>query len=194
MSESTKTASRRWTGSLLVALLLGVLSLFAVLQVPAGAAVEPHVAARAATSAPYPPQFCPTISISTTHPFPGQTITIRGQGFDGGQALTLVMTPGDDVLGHVSTSAAGGFSTQVTLPHDVTGNRVIRAEGSGSDCPVNPIQIGINSNPTPTPQPPLPFTGVDILTALAIALALVGVGLLLTRGGRRSYRGAHGRH
>lgn len=149
--------------------------------------------AAATTPAPYPPVFCPTIAVSTTRPYPGETIAITGQGFDGVQSLTLTLTPGDYVLGHVTTTSAGTFSTHVTLPAGVTGNRVIHAEGSGSDCPVDPIQILVSSGTTP-PGHPLPFTGVDILGALVIALALIGIGVLLSRGGRRRYQGVHARH
>ena len=189
MGASSSTARGRRTGSILVALLVAVASFFLLSPGSAGASATSGIRA----AAPYPPVFCPTIAISSTHPFPGQTITITGQGFEAAQSLTLVMTPGNYTLGHVTTTAAGTFSVQVTLPAGVTGSRVIRAEGAGSDCPVDPIQIQISSNTTPTSQSPLPFTGVDILTALAIALALVGIGLLLTRSGRRSYHGAHGR-
>lgn len=189
MSESSTPAHGRWTGTILVGLLVAVASF--LLVAPSSAGARSVSGARA--EAPYPPVFCPTIAVSSTHPFPGQTITVTGQGFDGVQSLTLVLTPGNDVLGHVKTSAAGSFSTQVTIPTGVTGSRVIRAEGSGSDCPVDPISIEVSSNPTPASGSPLPFTGVDILTALAIALALVGIGLLLTRSGRRSHRGARHR-
>ncbi|HEV7193278.1 MAG TPA: hypothetical protein VGN35_08740 [Jatrophihabitantaceae bacterium] len=175
---------------ILVAMFAALSSLFLVAQSAAASAPSGNRAA-----APYPPVFCPTIAVSTTHAFPGETIAVTGQGFDGVQALTLVLTPGNDVLGHVSTNSAGTFSTHVTLPAGATGTAVIHAEGSGSACPVGPIQIGISSGTPHTPQSPLPFTGVDVLTAIAIALALIGVGLLLTRGGRRSrsHHRAHGR-
>ena len=175
---------------LLAAIVVALSSVF--LLAPSSSALSSAQAIRAA--APYPPVFCPTISISTTHPFPGETITISGQGFDGVQSLTLVLTPGNVVLGHVATSTAGTFTTHVTLPAGVTGSKVIRADGSGSDCPVDSINIQVSSNPPPHNPTNLPFTGVDVLTALAIALALIGVGLLLTRGGRRSYSGAHSHH
>lgn len=192
MSAGSVASVRRRAGVLLVAVIAMLASL--VLLGSGTASARPAAAVAASSSAPYPPVLCPTIAISTTHPFPGETITITGQGFAAGQALTLVMHTTTYVLGHVTTSAAGTFTAQVTLPAGVTGNHVIIAEGSGTDCPVDPIQILVGTPTSPGSGSPLPFTGVDILTALAIALGLIGVGLLVARGGRRSYRGAHTRH
>jgi hypothetical protein len=172
---------------LMIASSLG--ALFAVVGVSAGQ--------NAAATAPYPPQFCPTIAVSTTTPFPGEVITVTGSGFKADQSLTLVLQPSPvTTLAHVTADSSGAFSTRITLPAGASGSHVIVADGSGSSCPVDPIQIQVaGTSHSPSGGGGLASTGVDILVAVAVALSLICAGLVLTRGGRRRHRSAHaGRH
>jgi hypothetical protein len=133
------------------------------------------------------------LTVSTTTPFPGQTITVAGANFTANVAVDIVLDT-NDVLAHVNADASGSFSVDVKLPADLVGNHVIRAVGTGlGDCPVDPIQITAQgSAPSSSSGGGLASTGVDILTGLAIALALLAVGAFLTGSGRR--KASNGRH
>jgi hypothetical protein len=139
------------------------------------------------------PVTMPTLSISTTTPFAGQTITVAGAAFAPNRALTITLRPKSTVLANVTTAANGAFSTKVTIPANVTGTQTIAtsAGASAAGCPLDPITIQIASVVTTPPTSPLGSTGVDVLTAVAVALVLICAGLMLTRGGRRHARGAH---
>lgn len=139
------------------------------------------------------PVTMPTLSISTTKPFAGQTITVAGAAFAPNRALTLTLHPASTVLANVTTDANGAFSTKVTIPANVTGTQTIAtsAGASAAGCPLGPITIQIASVVTTPPSSPLASTGVDVLAAVVVALVLICGGLMLTRGGRRQARGTH---
>jgi IPT/TIG domain-containing protein len=142
----------------------------------------------------YPPTICPTISVSTTKPAVGETITVTGQNFDPSKSVTLVLNSKTYVLATVKTDAAGSFSTKVKMPAGLTGSHVLSVKGAQSGCPADPIQIVIGGAPVTSPATgpnggPPAFTGVDVLWLLLAAAALIGVGVLLNR-----RRGADARH
>jgi hypothetical protein len=150
----------------------------------------------ASAAAPTPtPSFCQsypvgavpaaTLTVSTTVPFAGETITVGGTNFVAHESLTIELNSAPIVLAHVTTSASGSFSTPVTLPSGVTGTHTISVAGDTSSCPSSPITITINSAGTSSASGGLPNTGVDILTGLAVALALLVAGIALTGGARR---------
>ena len=147
-----------------------------------------------ASTTPYPPPSCPLLTISTTTPFPGQTITVAGSNFTPGASVGIDLDT-NTPLGHATADGSGNFSVDVTLPAGVTGNHVIRAVGTDlGNCPVDPIQINASGagGSSSSNSGGLASTGVDILTGVAIALALLAVGAFLTGSGKkRSKSGQH---
>ena len=153
-------------------------------------------AATASAAAPsYPATTCATIYVSTTHPLAGATLTVTGGKFTANAAVTLKIVRPSTVLARVSTNADGSFSTRVTLPDGLTGDRLLTAVGGQSTtCPVTPVQLAIQGGSANAAGAPggngggTAFTGVDVAGLVAIALALIGAGVLLnrrSRGGRR---------
>lgn len=148
------------------------------------------VASAAAAPTPYPPPSCPLLTVSTTTPFPGQTITVGGTNFTPHVAVTIELDT-NVTLGHATADGSGNFSVPVKLPAGVTGSHLIHAVGTGlGDCPVDPIQISVQGAGASGSSSGggLASTGVDILTGIAVALALIGGGVLFARGGRRRHR------
>lgn len=152
-------------------------------------------AAAPSSTAPYPPSTCASLAISTTTPYPGQTITLTGTNFAANEKISLKLDTGA-LLGTVTTSASGSFSTKVTIPNDASGNHTITVVSRDDVCPIEPIQIqaqGIdaasNSNGGGSG---LASTGVNVLIGLLVAAALITGGVLLSRSGRR--RPHHSRH
>jgi hypothetical protein len=136
----------------------------------------------------------PIVSISTTTPFPGQTVTISGANFDKNAHVSIVMTPPTVTLASVTTSATGTFTVQVTIPANITGTKTISIVGGApAGCLPNSIVITIQT-PATAPGNHLSNTGVDIFAGLLVALVLVCVGLFLTRTGRRRHEASHARH
>ncbi|MCU1656129.1 MAG: hypothetical protein JWO57_785 [Pseudonocardiales bacterium] len=146
-----------------------------------------------AGAAPYPPAICAQLAVSTTTPFPGQSITVSGSAFAAHQSVTLILDTSSTVLGHVTASAAGTFSTSARMPTDVRGNHLITVQGDVSGCPVDPVQINVQSGAGSSSSGGggLAFTGFDAVLAVAVALGLIGAGVLLSRGGKRRYSARH---
>lgn len=150
-------------------------------------------AAQAAPAPGYPPHGCPgQLSVSTTHPLPGETITVTGSNFTANAQVHLVMHTKTYDLGTFTANAQGQFAAQVQLPNGVTGRHVIFATSGAAhikQCAGIPIQI---HSPAATSAGPGPhhgnaFTGVDILLILLVAAGLLGAGVALTRGGKRRH-------
>ena len=142
----------------------------------------------------YPPTTCPgSLSVSTTHPLPGETITVTGAGFTAGANVHLVMHTKVYDLGTFKADAQGSFTAQVTLPGGVVGRHVILAVSGAAniqDCPGVPIHIqtpGGTSTGTGGHHGGNSFTGVDILLILLAAAALLAAGVALNRGGKRRH-------
>ncbi len=148
----------------------------------------------------YPPTTCPTLSVSTTTPLAGATITVTGSNFTAGAHITLELHTTTYVLAHVTASASGAFTASVTMPAGVTGAHDIVATGGASvpGCPASPIQaINLQAR-----RPGhwcrgwrrrgggggTAFTGVDVLLLLAVAGGLVAVGVAFNSGGKRRRR------
>lgn len=151
-------------------------------------------AAHAAPAPGYPPHGCPgQLSVSTTHPLPGETITVTGTNFRADARVHLVMHTTTYDLGTFTANAQGHFTAEVRLPRGVAGNHVILATSGAAhirQCAGQPIQIhrpgGVNAQP---PGHGTSFTGIDILIILLVAAGLLGAGVALTRSGKRR-RGA----
>jgi hypothetical protein len=178
MRSSMKGAALACVGALVASLCV----MFGLLAPSAGAAT-------------YPPTTCATISVSTTTPNPGQTITVTGEQFKAGVHVTLTMTPYGITLAKVTTDSDGKFSAQVTMPLDARGHQLIHADGQAKNCPADPIQITVqgngNGNGGGGNGGPPAMTGVDIALLTGVALALLVAGLLFARSGRRRHASSH---
>ena len=145
--------------------------------------------AAAATPSPYPPPVCAQLSVSSTSVHPGETVTVSGTAFAPNTALTLIMESTPVVLGHVTTNAAGAFSTRVTIPSNASGSHVITVQGDTSGCPVQSIQVVVSAGvEAARASRGLSFTGVHIAELLALALGLLGIGAVVNRAGHRRQR------
>lgn len=183
----------------LVALFIGLLAGACVL-------IASGLPAASAAPAPYPPRPCATLSVSTTTPYGGQSITVSGTGFSSGDQVTLEMR-GDTnaTLGHVTVGSDGRFSTEVKIPDDAHGHFLIYADGGHPSCPVDPVVLDVRSSlgiggvavgpngasaavAGASSAGGLAFTGLDVLLLVVAGLILIGTGVLLTRGGRRRAR------
>jgi hypothetical protein len=148
----------------------------------------------AAQAQAYPPTICPTLSVSTTHPLPGETITVSGVNFNANAQVHLVLHSKAYDLGTVSSDGQGSFSTPVKLPSGVLGRHVIVAVSGApqiQDCPIAVVVHihqpgGSNSGPGGH-HGGNSFTGVDILLIVLAAAALLGAGVALNRGGKRRH-------
>jgi hypothetical protein len=170
---------------LVVAALAGLLLAAPAAQARAAAPTDPL----------YPPTTCPTISVSTTHPLPGATLTVVGSNFDPDTKITLRIKTPSIFLRAVVSDAGGSFTTTVKLPAGLSGTRLIIAVGGQTGgCPADPIRIVIqggssnSGNGNGNNGGGTAFTGTDIAGLLAIAAALIGLGVLLNRRSRSAKR------
>lgn len=160
--------------------------------------------ATAAQAAPYPPSACATLSVSTSTPNVGATITVTGKNFTANASVHLVLrkagtaTDGTD-LTTVTADGNGSFSTHVTMPGGSNEGSYLLLAMSGapgiSDCPADPVQtLSLNApgNGSPNDTPgSTAFTGANIAILLIAAAALVGAGVMLN--GRSRTRRPHAR-
>lgn len=178
------------------ALVLAAAGLLATVGAPAGAAPVSGpglvAAAGAATCPSYPFGPGPTLSISTTDPFPGETVTIRGANFDKNAHVSIVASPPGTTMASASTGSTGAFTARVTIPTSANGTATISVVGAApAACPPNTMVIHIQTTVVPHGGGTLASTGVDILVGLLVALGLLCAGLFLTRTGRRRHQSAH---
>jgi hypothetical protein len=160
------------------------------LAVAAFAALFVAPGAHAATTL-YPVNQCASLSVSTTNPLPGETITVSGTNFTPNASVRLELHSSVIVLGTVKADAQGSFTTTVKLPSNLTGTHVIFAatgfDPLGGQC-VPSASLGIQPGSTNTPPPGgTSFTGVDILAMVLGAVALLGIGYALNRSGKRRH-------
>jgi alpha-L-fucosidase len=146
-------------------------------------------AAQAHAAGPYPPGPCPgQISVSTTNPLPGETITVTGSGFAPGSSVHLTLHTKVYDLGTFTANAQGSFTAHVTLPAGVYGKHfVIGTTAFTKDCPGDPVQIQSPGGESTGPggPPGTSFTGTDLMMILVAAGVLIGAGALFMRGGKR---------
>jgi alpha-L-fucosidase len=139
----------------------------------------------------YPPTTCPgTLSVSTTHPLPGETITVTGHNFTPGANVHLVLHTVTYDLGTFKADAQGSFTAQVKLPDGVVGQHLVVAVSGAPhvrQCPGETIQIQAPGGTSTGPggPPGTSFTGTDLLLILLAAAVLLGAGAIFLRSGRR---------
>jgi hypothetical protein len=141
-----------------------------------------------AATALYPFQECASLSVSTTNPLPGETITVTGTNFTPNASVRLELHSSVIVLGTVKADGQGSFSTTVKIPSNLTGTHVIFAatgfDARGGQC-VPSASLSIQGGHAGPPPGGTSFTGVDILAMVLGALALLGIGYALNRSGKR---------
>ena len=140
----------------------------------------------------YPPTTCPgALSVSTTHPLPGETITVTGHNFSPGGSVHLVLRPGPYDLGTFQADAQGSFTAHVKLPDGVVGRHVVVAVSGAphiAQCAGAVIQIQAGGESTGPGGPPgTSFTGIDLLLILLAAAVLIAAGVLFVRSGKRRH-------
>jgi hypothetical protein len=171
-------------------LALAVASVWLVVVAPASSASAPVA---------YPPVQCPTLSVSTTSPLAGSSITVSGSNFVPGAAVRLELRTQVSVLANVTTNNDGSFSVSVRLPAGVSGDHDIVAVGGigtgATGCPAS-VAIVIHDIAGASTSAPAgngsgtAFTGIDILALIAVAAALLAAGVLLNRRGNSAKRAA----
>ncbi len=147
------------------------------------------VAPAATAAGPYPPSTCDNLSVSTTTPLEGASITITGENFAPNASIRLELHSAVSTLATVRSDGNGAFSVRVTLPAGVTGtHQIVPVGGLVAGCPQKSVTItiqangGTNGNGTGGgSNGGTAFTGVDIALLLAIAAGLLGIGVLLNR-------------
>lgn len=131
----------------------------------------------------------PTLSVSTTSPCEGESLTVTGTDFVPGSTVQLTLQSTPTSLGSVVVNANGGFTTTVTLPAGVTGTHEIVAAGPPTRTNPNRASatITIRLCPVSAAKPPAPaaFTGVDIFGMVALVVVLLGIGGAFLYIGRR---------
>jgi hypothetical protein len=147
-------------------------------------AATPHSSVGAAICPIYPFGPGPSASISTTTPFPGETVTISGANFDKNAHVSVVMSSPTVTLATATTSSSGAFTVHTAIPGNASGTKTISVVGGApAECPPNSLVIHLQAGPNS--GPPLSFTGVEIGAIVAVALALLVGGVLFATAGRR---------
>jgi hypothetical protein len=136
----------------------------------------------------YPPTVCATLSVSTTTPPVGGTITVSGTGFTAHAVVKLELHSKVYDLGSATVQADGTFSVSVKLPDGVTGHHLIVAVGGGPRCPVDPVGIDIRSSLGTGGTTASTGTNVALLLLAAAVLVLLGVVVNDRASSRRRHR------
>lgn len=145
--------------------------------------------ASASDAAPCAYSNCVTLSVSTTTPPVGGTITISGTGWGANDTVNITLHTATYPLASPTADASGAFTTTVTLPAGVSGRHTIVAVDptTGQTASVA-ITIGAPSA-APGAAPGgggLSNTGVAVISIGALGVVLlVGGGLMLLAGRRR---------
>jgi hypothetical protein len=155
--------------------------------------ILPAATQAGAAALSYPPSPCPgSIAVSTTHPLPGETITVTGSGFVAGSSVHLTLHTKVYDLGTFTANAQGSFTAHVQLPAGVYGKHlVIAATGPAAKCPGDPVQIQSPGGESTGPggPPGTSFTGTDLAMILIAAAVLIGAGVAFSMSGKRRKAG-----
>ncbi len=133
----------------------------------------------------YPPGTAPTLSVGTTTPAPGGSLTISGAGLGSNLPGTITLHTTVVTLGTFTTDSSGGFTATVTIPSDVSGTHTLVAATSVASISIT-LDIGGAAAPNGTTKPGTAFTGAAVIGVGFLGAALlVGGGILLFAGRRR---------
>jgi hypothetical protein len=188
---------RRLIRIVVVAALAGA----ALLAVPAAAlAASGSVSAGVCVKASaYPPESGPTLMVSTTTPYQGQTISTSGTGFCPDETVTL--TIGATVMATTHTDGGGTFDPPIHITQDPGRYRLVATGKLGDRASVGlQVRSGSAVAPVSVHRPAanghalagagsgtggLAFTGTDVAMLVALAAILLGGGGYLAYAGRR---------
>lgn len=162
-----------------IAVLTGALAaLFATFLAVAGAS----------QAAPCAYSNCTSVSVSTTNPAVGATITVAGNGFGANDTVDITLHTTTYNLGTATTNSSGSFSTSVTLPAGVSGQHTLTVTDpttSQSNSVVLTIgAAGAPSGGTSTGGG-LSSTGVAVISLGALGVILLAGGAVMLFAGRR---------
>lgn len=141
----------------------------------------------------YPPSTCyPTILVSQTNPYVGDTIEISGQNFYPNEQVKLYIE--DVYVGAAQTDASGNFDPPAVVP-DRPGPAVVKgvgATGKADDVATTDITIRTRANTaTDGGGNGLSNTGVKVAGLGVVAALLIAAGAFLTRAGKRRGTTSH---
>jgi len=134
----------------------------------------------------YPPGTAPTLSVGTTTPVAGGSLTVGGTGLGSNLPGTITLHSAVVTLGSFTTDSSGSFTATVTIPSDVSGTHTLVAATSVASTSIT-LNIGGTAPPNGGGKPGgIAFTGAAVIGVgfLGVAL-LVGGGILLFAGRRR---------
>jgi hypothetical protein len=143
--------------------------------------------AAATSSAASPYSDGPTVSVSTTTPAVGGSVTVAGSGFGAHDMMTIVLHTKAYDLGTTRTDAAGAFSAAVGLPDGVSGHHtiVVTDAATGRTQSIS-IEIGGAAGRSSESGGGLSSTGVAVIGLGALAVVLLVGGGLAMFAGRKS--------
>lgn len=163
---------------------LGVLAALGLVAALGMVAANVFSALPASAAAPYPPGGAPSLSVSTTAPNPGETITISGAGWGAEEVVTLVLHSTPVTLASPLTDGNGTFSVPATIPSDVQGVHVLTGTGETTGETVS-ITLTIGGEPPTGGGGGLPNTGLVVWGFGTVAVVLLTFGVALVVSGRR---------
>jgi hypothetical protein len=138
------------------------------------------------------------LTVDTTTPAPGSTVTVSGDCGVPGLQLTISIVPPGTVLGTTTTGADGTFSLKVTIPaNQPDGAAQIVAADPTNQCVSNadiypPTRGNLVANVTVS-KSALAFTGSNNTgTYVAVGAVLVLIGAVLTVATVRRHRAPTG--
>jgi hypothetical protein len=132
------------------------------------------------------------VTVSTTNPPVGGTITISGSGFPANDTLVITLHTKTYTLGTTTTDSSGSYSVTVKLPDGVSGKHTITVEDPATHKKAK-IRITIGSAhgaagaaTSDSSSGGLSSTGVAVMGIGALGVVLlVGGGLMMLAGRRR---------
>jgi hypothetical protein len=145
--------------------------------------------ATSASAAPYANQA--TLSVSTTNPAVGGTLTVSGSGYAAGETVNLTLESASVSLGSAVANASGDFTTSVTLPSGFSGQHTIVGTGATSGESASVVicigSCGTSGSASSGGGGGLAITGVAVAVIGGLGvLLLIGGGLMLLAGRRRT--------
>src|ERR1700728_47392 len=138
----------------------------------------------------YGPNGAPVLGTSTGTVPPGGSLTVDGNNFTPGAAVTIVLHSSPVVVGGATVSPTESFSVGVSIPSDTPpgSHTIIASDADGDSASTGLTVIGsstVAAAPA-TATPDLPFTGADIAALSSVgAIALALGGMLILAGRRR---------
>lgn len=145
----------------------------------AGLACGAGAMSLAATAAAAPYVASASIAVSANNPCPGGTLVVSGRGWEAGERVDTVLTPGQVGLGSARADATGDFRASISMPDDVLGARTLVATGRSSGATASADLVVRDCSGLGAGN--LPKTGAQVAAIAAAGAVLVGTGVVLVR-------------